>query len=84
MLMGMLSVHEARVIQASLNTFKRANGLEVNEDKSQIFFFNNPPNNVKEHIENSGIIGRYAIIQIPRSPTPQRKSHSKKLEGASG
>ena len=43
MLMGIFSVHEAWVIQETLNTFKRASGLEVNKEKSQIYFFNTSP-----------------------------------------
>ena len=42
MLMGVLSVQEARAIKNMLESFKRASGLEVNKDKSQIFYFNTP------------------------------------------
>lgn len=40
MLMGMAFVREAKVIKQTLEAFKRASGLEVNKDKSQIFYFN--------------------------------------------
>ena len=42
MLMGPSSVHEARVIKYCLNTFLKANGLEINKEKSQTYFFNTP------------------------------------------
>lgn len=42
MLMGMAYVHEAKAIKHMLEAFKRASGLEVNKDKSQIFYFNTP------------------------------------------
>ena len=42
MLMGMASVREAKAIKQTLEAFKRASGLEVNKDKSQIFYFNTP------------------------------------------
>ena len=42
MLMGPSSVHEARGIKYCLNTFLEANGLEINKEKSQTYFFNNP------------------------------------------
>lgn len=43
MLMGMASVREAKEIKKTLEAFKRASGLEVNKDKSQIFYFNTHP-----------------------------------------
>lgn len=39
-LMGILSIREARAIKNTLESFKRASELEVNKDKSQIFYFN--------------------------------------------
>lgn len=39
-LMGVASVREARAIKSMLETFKKASGLEVNKDKSHIFFLN--------------------------------------------
>ena len=38
--MGVSLVREARAIKSTLNTFKKASGLEVNTEKSHIFFFN--------------------------------------------
>lgn len=43
MLMGVSSVREAREIKDTLEIYKRASGLEVNKDKSQIYYFNTPP-----------------------------------------
>jgi len=43
MLMGVSSIREARAIKNTLEIFKRASGLEVNKDKSHIFFFNTHP-----------------------------------------
>ena len=40
LLMGISFAREARAIKTTLETFKRANGLEVNKAKSQIFYFN--------------------------------------------
>ena len=42
MLMGRPSIQEARSYKTSLVTFAKASGLEVNPEKSQIFFFNTP------------------------------------------
>ena len=43
MLMGISSVREAQAIKETLDTFKQASDLEVNKEKSQIYFFNTPP-----------------------------------------
>ena len=40
MLMGHPSVQEARAFKSCLVTFAKASGLEVNPEKSQLFFFN--------------------------------------------
>ena len=40
MLMGISLVREARAINETMDTFKQANGLEVNKEKSQMYFFN--------------------------------------------
>lgn len=40
MLMGVASVREAKAIKNTLDTFKQANGLEINKGKSHLFFFN--------------------------------------------
>lgn len=42
MLMGHASVQEARSLKAILDLFSWASGLDINEAKSQIFFFNTP------------------------------------------
>ena len=42
MLMGNPSVQEAGSYKTSLVTFAKVSGLEVNPEKSQIFFFNTP------------------------------------------
>ena len=41
-LIGPSSVHEARGIKECLNTFLEASGLEINQEKSQTYFFNTP------------------------------------------
>ena len=43
MLFGKALGQEARVIKNCLNTFLTTSGLEVNNKKSQIFFFNTRP-----------------------------------------
>ena len=43
MLMGVSSVREARAIKDTLEIYKRGSGLEVNKDKSQIYYFKTPP-----------------------------------------
>jgi hypothetical protein len=40
MLMGMASILEDKAIKHMLKAFKRESGLEVNKDKSLIFYFN--------------------------------------------
>ena len=40
MLMGHPSVQEAQAFKRSLMLFTKASGLEVNPEKSQVFFFN--------------------------------------------
>ena len=42
MLMGHPSVQEARAFKSCLAAFAKASGLEVNLEKSQVFFFNTP------------------------------------------
>ena len=42
MLFGQVSVLEARRIKWGLTTFLEASGLEINNDKSQVYFFNTP------------------------------------------
>ena len=42
MLMGHPSVQEARDFKRCLTLFAKALGLEVNPEKSQVFFFNTP------------------------------------------
>ena len=42
MLMGYPSVQEASSFQKFLDQFGNASGLEVNVQKSQVFFFNTP------------------------------------------
>ena len=41
--MGVSLVWKARAIKNMMEAFKRASGLEVNKDKSQIYYFNTPP-----------------------------------------
>ena len=40
MLMGNSSVQEAKTLKTSLNTFLLASGLDINKEKSHIYFFN--------------------------------------------
>jgi len=42
MLMGHASVQEAKSLKAILDLFSQASGLDINVEKSQIFFFNTP------------------------------------------
>ena len=59
MLMGVSSVSEAREIKDMLESYKIASGIEVNKDKSQIYYFNTPPimwwniNRILEFVEGS-------------------------------
>ena len=43
MLMGHPSVQEAQSFKNSLNLFAKASGLDVNPNKSQVFFVNTAP-----------------------------------------
>ena len=40
MLMGYSSVQEAKAFKTSLNTLLLGSGIDINKDKSQIYFFN--------------------------------------------
>ena len=42
MLMGVSSIREARAIKDTLESYKRASGLEVDKDRSKIYYFNTP------------------------------------------
>ena len=42
MLMGPSTVQETHGIKYGLHTFLEASGLEINKDKSQVYFFNTP------------------------------------------
>jgi hypothetical protein len=63
LLMGSPIVREANSIQEILQTFSDASGLECNKDKSQIFFFNTPPQ-VQRHISD--------ILGFKRSSLPSK------------
>jgi hypothetical protein len=41
-MMGSPTVHEAHTILSIIQTFCEASGMDINKDKSQIFFFNTP------------------------------------------
>ena len=77
MLMGVSSVREAREIKNMLESFKRASGLEVNKDKSQIFYFNTPPitwhniNRIFEFSEGS-LSTKYLEAPLPEGKATQR------------
>ena len=59
MLMGVSSVREERAIKDTLEIYKRDSGMEVNKDKSQIYYLNTPPimrrniNRILEFVEGS-------------------------------
>jgi hypothetical protein len=61
--MGSPTVREANSLQEILQTFSDASGLECNKDKSQIFFFNTPPQ-VQRHISD--------ILGFKRSSLPSK------------
>jgi ribonuclease HI len=63
LLMGSPTVREANSLQAILQTFSDASGLDCNKDKSQIFFFNTPPQ-VQRHISD--------ILGFNRSSLPSK------------
>ena len=52
--MGIVSVREARVIKKTLEEFNKANGLDINKGKSQLFFFNTKRDIKREIIRNLG------------------------------
>ena len=62
MLMGHPSVQEARAFKTCLVTFAKASRLEVNPEKSQMFFFNSP-------LITQRNIGRILGFQKGRLPT---------------
>ena len=42
MLMGPSTIKDAHGLKEGLDTFLEASGLEINKDKSQVYFFNTP------------------------------------------
>lgn len=70
--MGLTLVREAKVIKGTLEAFKRASRLEVNKGKSQIFYFNTPPN-------IRGYITR--ILEFPEGSFPSKYLGTPLLEG---
>jgi len=56
MLMGYASVQEAHSLRSGLDMFLEASGLEINEDKSQVFFFNSPQVNRRNILQRVWII----------------------------
>ena len=72
MLMGLASVREAKGIKCMLEAFKRASGLEVNKGKSQIFYFNTPPN-IHGHITR--------ILEFPEGSFPSKYLGAPHMEG---
>ena len=42
LLMGHPSIQEARALKHILSTFSKVSGMDVNHEKSEIFFFNTP------------------------------------------
>lgn len=54
MLMGIASVKEARVIKKMLEDFNKANGLDINKGKYQLFFFNTQMETKREIIRTLG------------------------------
>ena len=42
MLMGPSTIQEAQGLKKGLDTFLEASGIEINKDKSQVYFFNTP------------------------------------------
>jgi exonuclease III len=63
LLMGSPTVREASSLQEILQTFSEASGLDCNKDKSQIFFFNMPPQ-IQRHISD--------ILGFNRSSLPSK------------
>lgn len=72
MLMGMTYIREAKAIKHTLEAFKRASDLEVNKDKSQIFYFNTPPSMCR-HITR--------ILEFPEGSLPSKYLGAPLLEG---
>lgn len=72
MLMGIASIRKVKAIRHTLEAFKRANGLEVNKDKSQIFYFNTPPS-MRRHITR--------ILEFPEGSFPSKYLGAPLLEG---
>jgi len=63
LLMSSPTVREANSIQEILQTFSDASGLDCNKDKSEIFFFNTPPQ-IQRHISD--------ILDFKRSSLPSK------------
>ena len=72
MLMGMAFVWEAKAIKHTLEDFKRESRLEINKDKSQIFYFNTPP------ITRRNIT---RILEFPEGTLPLKYLGAPLLEG---
>lgn len=86
MLMEMAYVREAKVIKHTLEAFKRATGLEVNKDKSQIFYFNTPPvtcRNITRILEFSESSLPLKYMGAPLMEGKETQRNWKELEGTS-
>ena len=63
MLMGPSTVQEAHGLKEGLDTFLEASGLEINKDKSQVYFFNTLK------ITNKHILG---IMELSKGGLPSK------------
>ena len=77
MLMGVSPIREERAIKDTLESYKRSSGLEVNKDKSQIYYFNTTPitrwnmNRILEFAEGS-LSSRYLGAPLLEGKSTQR------------
>lgn len=73
MLMGVASVKEEKAIKNTLDTFKQANGLEINKGKSHLFFFNTQSETRRNINRILGFIGGTLPSKYLGAPPLERK-----------
>ena len=77
MLMGIAMVKEAREIKKTLEEFKQANGLDINKDKSQLFFFNTQNETKRNIIRTLGFTEGHLPSKFLGAPLAEGKPNSR-------
>ena len=77
MLMGVSSVREARERKQTLETFKQASGLDINKEKSQLFFFNTQAETKRSIIRILGFTEGLLPSKCPGAPLLEGRPNSR-------